>query len=123
MLLVVLHDAVNIFENDLCAAIRIQIEGGKSNNIKPEQREQIIEAYFVRLQALEKEVQPYWVMLGNLQAISFVLERQRFTFKKLKKFYKNKTVLSCIKEVRGLFGKEIADLMKMGDKPQPADTK
>jgi hypothetical protein len=121
MLLVFIHDAVNIFKNDLCAAIRIQIEGGRSNNIKPEQRERLIEAYLKRLNELDKEIQPYWVMLGNLQAISFVLERQRFTFKKLKNFHENETVISCTKKVRDLFGKEIAELKKMGDKPQRAD--
>jgi hypothetical protein len=50
-----------------------------------------------------------------------VLERQRFTFKELERFHKNKTVLSCIKEVKNLFDEEISGLMKMGDRPQPAD--
>ena len=121
LLLVFLHDAGNIFENNLCAAIRTQIEGGKSHSIKPEQRLEWIETCVKCLQALDEEVQPYWVMLRKLHDISFVLERQRFTFKKLERFHKNKTVLSCIKEVREIFGKEIADLRKMGNKPQPAD--
>jgi len=51
-------------------------------------------------------------MLGKLQKISFVLERQRFTFKKLEKFYKNKTVKSCIVEVNKLFADEIENLEK-----------
>lgn len=39
MLMVFLHDSTNTFEHDLCAAVRIQIEGGKSHTIKPEQRQ------------------------------------------------------------------------------------
>jgi hypothetical protein len=114
-LLVFLNEASNLFENDLCGAIKIQIEGGKSHSIGPEHREDIIATYSKRLVTLNKEAEPYWELLRNLQVISFVLERHKFTFDKLEQFHKDKTVLSCIENVKSLFGKKIADLKNMGD--------
>jgi hypothetical protein len=114
MLQVFLHDAGNIFDNDLCAAIKIQIEGGKSHEIKPEQREELINAYVKRLLALGEEVKKYWIMLGNLQAIAFVLERQKFTFKKLERFHEHKKVASCVEDVKNMFKDELENLKKMG---------
>jgi len=126
LLFVFLHDATNTFENDVCAGIRIQIEGGKSHTIKPEQRQELIDAFVQRLTAIEKEAHSYWIMLGNLQQISFVLERQRFTFWKLTKFHKNKTVRSCVEEVKRQFGKEIEEAKRVTKAPQqsaPGDKK
>ena len=118
MLMAFLHDAANTFENDLCAAVRIQIEGGKSHTIKPEQRQELIDAFVERLTALEKKSHKYWMMLGKLQHISFVLERQRFTFRRLARFHKNRTVAHCVQEVKDLFDAEIQEITDLNAEPK-----
>jgi hypothetical protein len=118
LLLAFLNDATNTFENVLCSDIEKQIVGGKDNTFKPEQREILIEKYVEELEKLEEEARPYWEMLGKLLHISFVLERQRFTFHRLEKFHKNKKVAQYVHDVKNLFSKEITELKDLKNKPQ-----
>ncbi len=118
LLMVFLHDSTNTFENDLCSAVRGHIERGDIHAIKPGQRQQLVDTFVEHLTAMEKEAHKYWVMLEKLQQISFVLERQRFTFRRLLRFHKNKTVIRCVQNVTDVFGNHIREVKELRNEPR-----
>lgn len=105
-MIVFLQDANNFFINDLCAGIRISIDGGKELEITAS-RQQMIESLQSHLMELNEKANKFWIMLGNLQHLSFELEKQRFTFRKLKRFQKNKIVKKSVETVTITFDEHL----------------
>lgn len=110
VLLPFLHSADNFFHGDLTNFVRVYIEGGTDHNFKIDKRSEIVDEYISKLKELEKDSHRFWIMLGNLQLISFEFERQRFTFKKLENFKNNGEIKVIINRIKSLFKDELDKL-------------
>ena len=99
---VFVRDSYAFFQDDLCAAVRIVIEGGKELKVNAS-REQIISEYFQKIMRLDEEVKPYYVLLGELQTLTSIIQKERFSFRKLKKLRKRPNVIQNTNNLKKLF--------------------
>lgn len=109
LMTVFVHDANNYFINGLCSTIRIKIKGGEKLKITATE-EQIVETYLRKSIEYNDEAKKYWILLGNLQNIAFAFEKQRFTFKTIKGFHKNKSVKKSVATVKKAFEDEFKNI-------------
>lgn len=109
LLMVFLHDTTNTFENDLCTAVSLYVEGGKELHV-PDDRVKIVEPYLQKLKEIDKEAQKYWILLGHLQTLSLIMERSNFTFRSISRFYRKPEVKKVINLLRDKFKTELERL-------------
>ena len=114
LMMVFVHDANNYFMNDLCSALRLKVKGGDKIHLKAT-RQQIVDVYMKHSIAFDKEALKYWILLGNLQKIAFAFEKERFTFKKIRKFRKNPSVKESIETLKSQFVKELKESEQEGE--------
>jgi hypothetical protein len=106
LFMVFLHDTTNTFENDLCAAVSLYVEGGKEIHM-PADRVKIVEPYLQKFKKFDEEAHQYWILLGQLQTLSLIMERGNFTFRSIDRFHRLPEVKKVIKTLRDQFKSEL----------------
>jgi hypothetical protein len=91
------------FQDDLGSAIRVALEGGKEKEISAS-REKIVDRYLAEIQKLNEEANRYYVLLGELQAVSALLQRERFGFRTFKRLPQRSEIQRSVATLRKLFG-------------------
>lgn len=102
-----LRNSYAFFIDDLCAIVKITVEGGQEHKATAS-REKIFESYLKEIEHLDKEVQPFYILLEELQKLAAALQTQRFSFRKLKKFHRTQIVKQSISVVKEHF-KDLLD--------------
>jgi hypothetical protein len=111
-LLAFMQNADYIFRYDLSTTIRLCIEGGQEIEIKAT-REQIYDSFFQQLKKLNLDANKYWIMLGLLNEIAIIFERQKFAFGSIGRFKETKEIRDILQNVRNEF-RETLDKYKAG---------
>ena len=103
------------FQDDLGAMVRVTIEGGKELEVKA-LRELMISEYMGEVENLDNQAKRYYVLLGELQKISSLIQTERFSFSNLKKLKERPEVQDCIATLK----KEFADTLEPAEAPPSA---
>lgn len=90
------------FQDDLGSIVRVTIQGGKELEVKAS-REQMIAGFLREVEKLDEESKRYYVLLGELQAISALIQSERFSFKTLKSLRNRSEVKCSVATLRQLF--------------------
>lgn len=78
-----IRSSYSFFMDDLCSMVRVTIEGGKELEVISS-RETIVDEFLKKVIQLEKESHRFYVLLGELQVLSSLLQSERFSFSKIK---------------------------------------
>ena len=100
------------FQDDLVAMVRVTIEGGKEIELKAS-REQMISEYMDEVERLDIQAKRYYILLGELQKLSSLIQTERFSFSNLKKLKERPEVQDSIATLK----KEFSDTL------EPAESK
>lgn len=90
------------FQDDLCAMVRLTIEGGKELEVNVS-REQAITKYLDEIKKLDGEVSRYYLLLGELQELASIIQTERFSFQELKELRKRPQVIKTIGNLKKWF--------------------
>lgn len=90
------------FKDDLATMVRVTVEGGKELEVKAS-RDQIITGYFEEVERLDREARRYYVLLGELQAISSVIQSERFSLKSIKRLKERAEVVNAVARLKTHF--------------------
>ena len=90
------------FQDDLCAMVRITIEGGKELQVNAS-RNQVISKYLDEIKKLDEEAKRYYELLAELQKLTSIIQTERFSFRDLRKLRKRTEVIESIGNLKKLF--------------------
>lgn len=96
------REAYSFFLNDFCNGVRITLEGGEELEVVAT-REEITEGFMQEIVKFDQRARKYYVLLGELQNISHVLQTQRFSFDGLKNLKKDQTVRQAVTKLHATF--------------------
>lgn len=71
------------FQDDLGSMIRVTVEGGKELKVNATP-EQMVRKFTIEVEKLDTDAHRYYILLGELQKISSLIQTERFSFKTLK---------------------------------------
>jgi len=97
--------AINFFKHDLCFAMKLSIEGGEDIKLTAS-REEIFGEYLKEIDKFMEESKHYYILLSEIQKLSDLLEKERFTFKSIEKFHTKPTVKKSIANLKQSFREE-----------------
>jgi hypothetical protein len=86
------------FQDDLGAFVRLTLEGGKELEAKTS-REEAIMTYVEHVEKYDEQAKKYYILLGELQKLSSILQTERFSFRELKNLKKRQKVVQIIKDL------------------------
>lgn len=93
------------FQDDLGSMVRLSVKSGNEIEVTAslEQREQIVDRYFIEVEKLNQKAKRYYALLVELQNVSSLIQTERFSFKKLKKLYARSEIKRAIRVLKDLF--------------------
>lgn len=90
------------FKDDLATMVRVTVEGGEELEVKAS-RSQMISEYLEEVERLDREARRYYVLLGELQAISSVIQSERFSLKSIKHLKDRVEVVNAVSRLKNHF--------------------
>lgn len=90
------------FKDDLATMVRVTVEGGEELEVKAS-RTQMISEYLEEVERLDREARRYYVLLGELQAISSVIQSERFSLKSIKHLKDRVEVVNAVSRLKNHF--------------------
>lgn len=102
------------FQDDLCSMVRVTVEGGKSLELKATP-EKMIEGYLEEVEKLDAAALRYYVLLGELQKISSIVQTERFSFKMLKKLRERREVQESVNALKEHFSDTFESIETMSN--------
>lgn len=97
-----IKESYYFFKDDLCNGIRITLEGGKELEVVSP-REEIINCFMDETLKLDQRSKKFYVLLGELQNISHIIQTKRFSFKNLEKLKTHKVIKQAVKNLYATF--------------------
>ena len=93
------------FQDDLGSMVRVAVEGGKELEVRATP-EQMVSEYIKEIEKLDAKSYRYYILLGELQKFSSLIQTERFSFKKIKKLKDRKEVIDCVNNLKQQFPNE-----------------
>jgi len=104
-----IEKSYSLFERDMRKAIAYYVDNSEKEQVDPKK---IAENYFPIVLSKDKEASKYYYMLNQLMSISSILEKEKFSFKKLDTFKNREDVKIIIEKMHSHFKDEIKNPKK-----------
>jgi hypothetical protein len=92
----------SFFRDDMCNGIRFTLNGGKELEVVAT-REEIYEEMLKATIEVDNKARKFYVLLGELQNISNLIQTKRFSFKNLDKLKEHSVVKNAVKNLKNTF--------------------
>jgi len=96
------RSSYSFFQDDLGTMVRVTVEGGKELEVKAP-RPKMIEEYMKQLEEMDKQSTRYYLLLGELQRLSSMIQTERLSFKQLSKLRERVQIKNAIANLKREF--------------------